>query len=81
MTSRVFMICDRYESGYGHGWKQDGLDLSRTPHSDPEMAEAYQLGYHSGSKARELLSASIRPGVARLIRKWKREKPATANGE
>ena len=48
MVSRIYMICDRYESGYGHGIKCDGLDLSRTPHSDPELAEAYQIGYDAG---------------------------------
>ena len=51
MPSRVFMICDRYESGFGHGAKNDGLDLSKTPHADPEMAEAYQIGYEAGLEA------------------------------
>lgn len=46
--SRVYRICNRYESGYGHGLKQDGLDLTRTPHSDVEMGEAYQIGYEAG---------------------------------
>ncbi len=48
MVSRVFMICDRYESGYGHGLKNDGLDLSKTPHQDNELGEAYQIGYEAG---------------------------------
>lgn len=46
--SRVYQICNRYESGFGHGLKRDGLDLSKTPHSDPELGEAYQIGYEEG---------------------------------
>lgn len=48
MPSRIYMICDRYESGYGHGVKNDGLDLSKTPHADPELGEAYKIGYEAG---------------------------------
>lgn len=48
MVSKVFMICDRYESGYGHGIKNDGQDGSKTPHGDPEHREAYQIGYDAG---------------------------------
>jgi len=44
----IFGICDAYESGIGHGLQQDGLDLSRTPHGDPEHGEAYQIGYELG---------------------------------
>jgi hypothetical protein len=51
MISRVAMICDAYESGYGHGYQHDGLDLSKTPHADPELGEAYQLGYEAGYAA------------------------------
>lgn len=50
MVSRVFMICNSYESGYGHGIKADGLDLSKTPHADAELGEAYQIGYEAGLK-------------------------------
>ncbi len=78
--SRVFMIVDRYESGYGHGWKQDGFDLSKTPHSNPELAEAYDLGYKAGHDARERWKMA-RPGVARMVRKWKQEKPAAPETE
>ena len=46
--SRVYQICNRYESGYGHGLKRDGFDLSKTPHADAEMGEAYQIGYEAG---------------------------------
>ena len=48
MPSRVWLICNSYESGYGHGLKNDGLDLSKTPHDDPELGEAYQIGYDTG---------------------------------
>lgn len=52
MPSRVFMICNAYESGFGHGLASDGMDLSKTPHSDPELGEAYQIGYDAGQKAK-----------------------------
>ena len=42
------MICNSYESGYGHGLQNDGLDLSKTPHADIELGEAYQIGYEAG---------------------------------
>lgn len=45
-------ICDRYESGYGHGLNGDGLDSSKTPHNSPELAEAYQYGYEQGAAKR-----------------------------
>ena len=51
MVSRIFVICERYESGYGHGLDNDGLDGSKTPHADPEHQEAYQIGYEAGLKA------------------------------
>jgi hypothetical protein len=51
--TRVEMICNSYESGYGHGLKADGLDITRTPHSDPELGEAYQIGYQAGLDALE----------------------------
>ena len=47
MVSKVYMICDSYESGYGHGIKNDGLD---TPMEDKERAEAYQIGYEEGKR-------------------------------
>jgi hypothetical protein len=50
--SRVFQICHSYESGYGHGVANGGLDLSKTPHTDRELGEAYQLGYNAGQEAR-----------------------------
>jgi hypothetical protein len=48
MISKVFMICNAYESGFGHGLKKDGLDLSKSPHGDLECGEAYQTGYEEG---------------------------------
>ena len=78
---RVYMLIDRYESGYGHGWKRDGLDLSKTPHQDPEMGRAYQIGYEAGFEARNRNIESL-PNVskiigrarrARAVRKWRNE--------
>lgn len=50
MPSRVYMICNAYESGIGHGLKGDGLDEARTRHADPELGEAYQIGYDQGQE-------------------------------
>lgn len=49
--TRIFQICNSYESGFGHGYNIDGLDLSKTPHSDTELGEAYQIGYDAGKEA------------------------------
>lgn len=56
MPSRIYMICNSYESGYGHGLANDGLDLSKTPHADAELGEAYRIGYEAGQE-RYLASA------------------------
>ena len=53
MVSKVYMICNSYESGYGHGLANDGLDLSKTPHADAEQGEAYQIGYEAGQEGRQ----------------------------
>lgn len=50
MVSKVYMICDSYESGYGHGIKNDGLDITCTPIGDKDCAEAYQIGYEKGKR-------------------------------
>lgn len=44
--SNVFMICNAYESGYGHGWEQDKLCNPFSPGTDEH--EAYSIGYHEG---------------------------------
>lgn len=49
----VMVICDAYESGYGHGLKDDGMCLSHTHFASPEEAEAYGLGYDKGKADRE----------------------------
>lgn len=46
--NHVFAICERYESGYGHGLKNDGLDETKTQHSNPDHHEAYRIGYANG---------------------------------
>lgn len=58
--SRIFIICDWYESGYGHGYAGDGLDLSRTPHADLECGEAYQVGYEAGQHKRKRMEEEQR---------------------
>ena len=48
MISRVFMICDAYESGIGHGLEEDGFSRGEDYYDDPELAEAYTIGYEEG---------------------------------
>ena len=50
MPSKIYMLCNSYESGFGHGLANDGMDLSKTPHADPEQGEAYQIGYEAGQE-------------------------------
>lgn len=50
MPSKVFMICDAYESGFGHGLQNDGHNDGSAIHGDPECAEAYTLGYTAGNE-------------------------------
>lgn len=44
--SKVYMICNAYESGFGHGIKQD--EQTGDYYADPECNEAYHLGYAQG---------------------------------
>ena len=46
MVSKVYMICNAYESGIGHGLKKDGLCNPYTPGTDEH--EAYGVGYQEG---------------------------------
>ena len=52
MVSKVYRICDSYESGVGKG-----LDASKFKDgdhlADPEEKEAYQIGYEFGLRKRE----------------------------
>ena len=45
-VSKVFEICNAYETGVGHGQKKDGHTAG--PYSDPELNEAYEMGYSLG---------------------------------
>ena len=45
-VSKVFKICNAYETGVGHGQKKDGYTAG--PYSDPELNEAYEMGYSLG---------------------------------
>ena len=48
--SKVYMICNAYESGFGHGYKMDEL---HNPHPvDSDEHEAYAIGYDEGVKRR-----------------------------
>ena len=50
MVSRVFEICNAYESGYGHGYEKDRKRGDY--YHDPELCEAYKLGYDNGYRSR-----------------------------
>ena len=49
-ASRTFKICDAYESGVGHGRQDVG---ATNPYSDPELKEAFELGYKKGKEIRD----------------------------
>lgn len=48
MVSRVFSICDAYESGVGHGHNRDKLPNPWKEGS--EEWEAYKIGYDLGEE-------------------------------
>lgn len=49
MVSKVYMICNAYESGYGHGL--DGKDDYPNPYSEgTEEHEAYAIGRREGAQ-------------------------------
>lgn len=49
IISDVYMICDAYESGIGHGLKKDGHDDRQGDlFSNPLHGEAYRIGYKRG---------------------------------
>ena len=68
--SKVFKICNAYETGVGHGQKKDGF--SDGPYSDPELNDAYEMGYSLGFAISEP-HESIVKRIFNLWPKWKRE--------
>lgn len=48
-VSRVFEICNAYESGVGHGVQRDE-HTGEGIFNDSELTEAYKLGYGEGSQ-------------------------------
>ncbi len=48
MVSRIFMICDAYESGIGHGLQQD--KHSSGEYFDIDLNKAYEIGYRLGEE-------------------------------
>ena len=49
-VSKVFMICNAYESGIGHGYKSTGVI---SPHrGNTDEYEAFEIGYVKGIKNR-----------------------------
>lgn len=54
MPSNIYIICNAYESGVGHGQKIDGHDNANGKlFSDPDCNEAYQIGYAFGKEKAE----------------------------
>ena len=47
MISKVFMICDAYEAGYGKGQQ---LRETVNPYVEGDCHEAWQIGYDLGTK-------------------------------
>lgn len=57
MISKVFMICDAYEAGYGKGLQ---LRDCENPYVPGECSEAWDIGYALGMKrAREARKEAI----------------------
>ena len=49
MPSEIYMLCNAYESGVGHGLQQDGHDSKNgTLYASKDLNEAYQIGYEFG---------------------------------
>ena len=48
--SKVYQICDAYESGYGKGYN---FDNGVNPYSADELREAYDIGYKKGEENRK----------------------------
>lgn len=46
IVSRICEICNAYESAVGHGLLRDGK--TDPPYSDPELNEAWEIGYKAG---------------------------------
>lgn len=59
-VSDIFRICDAYESGFGHGFKDDRLP---NPYGPPEEREAYDIGYRTGRDRREHATQGNRQGI------------------
>lgn len=55
--SQVMIICNAYESGYGHGYRNDGLPNPHPEGSDER--EAYDIGYNAGWQERFSEQAEI----------------------
>ena len=55
---KVYMICNAYESGFGHGLNNDGLNGDY--YSDSELNEAYKIGYEAGQDARNELDMELK---------------------
>lgn len=55
MVSKVYMICDAYESGVGHGLQGDGHDNSKGNlfGDNKDLNEAYCIGYKLGDERRK----------------------------
>lgn len=51
--SKVYMICNAYESGVGHGVNDDKLPNPFSKDKEPDLYEAYDIGYRHGLEMRE----------------------------
>lgn len=45
VISKIFKICNTYESGVGHGSRLDGKNIP--PYQDSDCNKAYQIGYNA----------------------------------
>ena len=49
--STVFMICDAYESGVGHGRERSGPGMTAM-YGNYDHQEAYEIGYRFGQEGK-----------------------------
>jgi len=57
--SKIYMICNAYESGFGHGVNNDGL--TGDYYADPEHNEAYKIGYDAGVERSKAPTKDVKP--------------------
>lgn len=72
VISDVFFICNAYESGFGHGAKNDGLN-DGSIFANKQQGEAYEFGYAEGLKRSKREPVKQEPVAWDLAEKVRRD--------